>query len=89
MVREAANRRSVFTISARMGDVDTGLVEIAPLTRAHAEDIATWRYDPPYDVYDMVGADPDDLLAPEAGFHAVLADQRRRNSICWGVFDTA
>lgn len=85
MVREAANHRSVFTISARMGDVDTGPVEtlprpdgirIAPLTRAHAEDIATWRYDPPYDVYDMVGADPDDLLAPEAGFHAVLAGDR-------------
>ncbi|GAA5124035.1 GNAT family N-acetyltransferase [Alloalcanivorax gelatiniphagus] len=48
-------------------------IRIAPLTRAHAEDIATWRYEPPYDVYDMHGADPDELLAPEAGFHAVLA----------------
>ena len=51
-------------------------IRIAPLTRAYAQDIATWRYDPPYDVYDMAGADPDDLLDPELGFHAVLAGDR-------------
>ena len=33
----------------------------------------TWVYDPPYDVYDMAGAEPDELLDPAAGFHAVLA----------------
>lgn len=55
---------------------DPGSLSIAPLTRAHAEDIATWRYDPPYDVYDMTGAAPDDLLDPEPGFHAVLAGDR-------------
>ena len=48
-------------------------IRIAPLTRAYAEDLATWAYDPPYDVYDMAGADPDDLLDPALGFHAVLA----------------
>lgn len=51
-------------------------LRLAPLTREHAEDIAGWRYDAPYDVYDMAGTDPDDLLAPEAGFHAVLAGER-------------
>jgi ribosomal-protein-alanine N-acetyltransferase len=56
--------------------VDPGSLRIAPLTRAHAEDLATWRYDPPYDVYDMTGADPDDLLDPELGFQAVLAGDR-------------
>jgi ribosomal-protein-alanine N-acetyltransferase len=56
--------------------LDPGSISIAPLTRAHAEDIATWRYDPPYDVYDMTGADPGDLLDPELGFHAVLAGER-------------
>lgn len=50
-----------------------GSLRLAPLTREHAEDMATWRYEPPYDLYDMVGAEPDELLAPEAGFHAVLA----------------
>ncbi len=53
--------------------VDPLTIRIAPLTRAHAEDIVTWRYDPPYDVYDMTDAEPDDLIDPEAGFHAVLA----------------
>lgn len=48
-------------------------LHLTPLTRAHAEDIATWRYEPPYDVYDMVGAAPEELLAPELGFHAVLS----------------
>lgn len=56
--------------------VDPGSVRIAPLTLRHAEDIASWRYDPPYAVYDMTGADPADLLDPAAGFHAVLADDR-------------
>lgn len=46
---------------------------VAPLTREHALDICTWRYAPPYDCYDMTDADPDWLLQPEAGFHALLA----------------
>ena len=47
-------------------------LRVVPLTRAHAVDICTWRYDPPYDCYDMTGADPDGLLEPEAGFHALV-----------------
>lgn len=46
---------------------------VAPLTREHALDICTWRYAPPYECYDMTDADPDWLLQPEAGFHALLA----------------
>ena len=46
---------------------------IAPLSREHALDICTWRYDPPYSSYDMTGADPDWLLDPASGFHAVLS----------------
>jgi ribosomal-protein-alanine N-acetyltransferase len=56
--------------------VDPSSIRIAPLTRAYAEDIASWRYEPPYDVYDMTGAAPDYLLDPELGFHAVLAGDR-------------
>ena len=56
-----------------MTPIDPASLRIAPLTRAHAEDLTTWSYDAPYDVYDMTGADPDDLLDPAAGFHAVLA----------------
>lgn len=51
-------------------------MRVAPLTREHAVDICTWRYAPPYECYDMTDADPDSLLRPEAGFHALLAGDR-------------
>ena len=51
-------------------------MHVAPLTREHALDLCTWRYDAPYDCYDMTGADPAWLLQPESGFHAVLAGER-------------
>lgn len=51
-------------------------IHIAPLTREHAEDISTWRYVAPYEVYDMVGANPDELLDPGIGYHAVMAGDR-------------
>lgn len=57
-------------------EIDPGSIHVAPLTREHAEDIATWRYDGPYGAYDRVGTDPAALLLPEAGYHAVLADDR-------------
>jgi hypothetical protein len=53
--------------------VDLRSIHVAPLTREPAEDIATWRYAAPYDVYDMVGTDSADLLRPEVAFNAVLA----------------
>ncbi len=56
--------------------IDPASLRIAPLTRAHAEDIATWAYEAPYDVYDMTGAEPDELLDPAAGFHALLAGEQ-------------
>ena len=56
--------------------IDPQSIRIASLTREHAEDISTWRYPAPYDTYDMVGADPDELLRPEMGYHAVLAGER-------------
>ncbi|KAA1427712.1 GNAT family N-acetyltransferase [Nocardioides antri] len=51
-------------------------LQVVPLTREHALDICTWRYAPPYECYDMTDADPDRLLQPEAGFHALLAGDR-------------
>jgi [ribosomal protein S18]-alanine N-acetyltransferase len=35
-------------------------LEIRQMLQAHAEEIAAWRYDPPYSFYDA-DADPDDL----------------------------
>ncbi|MFC4786473.1 GNAT family N-acetyltransferase [Nocardioides sp. MAHUQ-72] len=53
-----------------------GSLTIAPLTHEHAVDICTWSYPAPYDCYDMTGADPDTLLDPGTGFHALLAQGR-------------
>lgn len=47
-------------------------LHLAPLTRAQAEELITWRYPAPYDVYDLLGADPGGLADPEAGLHALL-----------------
>lgn len=56
--------------------IDLGSIHVAPLTREHAEDIATWQYAAPYGIYDMVGTDPAELLLPEVGYLAVLAGDR-------------
>ena len=51
-------------------------MRVVPLAREHAIDICGWRYDAPYDVYDMTGAAPDELLDPAAGFHALASADR-------------
>ena len=48
-------------------------MQVAPLRREHALDICKWRYAPPYDCYDMTDSDPDWLVQPESGFHALMA----------------
>jgi ribosomal protein S18 acetylase RimI-like enzyme len=42
------------------------------MTPAYAADIATWRYPPPYDCYDMAAADPAFLTDPANGFFALV-----------------
>jgi ribosomal-protein-alanine N-acetyltransferase len=56
-------------------EVDPGSLRVVPLTLEHAEDIATWRYPAPYDVYDMAGVVPAELLDPEVGYYAVVAGE--------------
>lgn len=58
------------------GPDELDAIRIAPLTRLQAADICTWRYPAPYDLYDMDRATPDELLAPEADFHAVTVQDR-------------
>ncbi len=38
----------------------------------YAVAITAWRYPPPYDLYDMTGADRDFLADPASGFFALL-----------------
>jgi len=51
-------------------------VRIVPVTAAYAADIVTWRYPPPYDCYDMTGADPAFLTDPASGFFALVDGPR-------------
>ena len=60
-------------------------MHVAPLLREHARDICTWRYAPSYECYDMTAADPDWLLQPEAGFHALLSGDRLIGFRSFGV----
>jgi ribosomal-protein-alanine N-acetyltransferase len=46
-------------------------MQVMPMTAAYADDIATWRYPPPYDCYDMAGVDPAALAGPDSGFFAL------------------
>lgn len=52
---------------------DPDAIRLAPMTLEQAEDITGWRYQAPYDVYDMVGVSPDELVDPDAGFYSVIA----------------
>ena len=47
-------------------------MRIVTMNAQYAVAITTWRYPPPYDCYDMTGADPDFLAHPASGFFALL-----------------
>lgn len=51
-------------------------MHLVPVTAAHAADMVTWRYPPPYDCYDMTGADPAFLTDPASGFFALIDGDR-------------
>jgi [ribosomal protein S18]-alanine N-acetyltransferase len=44
------------------------------MTPAYAAQVITWRYAPPYDCYDMTGADPAFLISPDSGFFALTGE---------------
>lgn len=45
------------------------------MTLPRALEVATWRYSPPYDSYDMTGCDPARLADPTGGFHALMEEE--------------
>jgi ribosomal-protein-alanine N-acetyltransferase len=47
-------------------------MRIVPMTQAHAADLVTWRYPPPYDCYDMTDANPAFIASPASGFFALV-----------------
>lgn len=58
----------------------------SPLDRRQAEAILTWRYEPPYDFYNLGGDDPGDLLDPTYQYFAVTdSTGRLLGYCCFGV----
>ncbi len=42
------------------------------MTASYATDITSWRYQPPYDCYDLTDVDPGFLTSEESGFFALV-----------------
>jgi RimJ/RimL family protein N-acetyltransferase len=56
-----------------------------PMDTTHARVIATWRYEPPYDFYDL-GDDISDLLRPDYHYYAVTdSDGELVGYCCFGA----
>lgn len=49
----------------------TDLYAISPLSEENALEITTWRYEEPYDLYDLNADDLSGLLNPEYRYHQV------------------
>lgn len=45
---------------------ETWKLALGPLTAAHVEAILTWRYEPPYELYDMSSGPPNAIVLAEA-----------------------
>jgi [ribosomal protein S18]-alanine N-acetyltransferase len=48
-------------------------MRIAAMTLAHAEDLVTWRYPPPYDCYNVTDVAPEFFADPANGFVALVS----------------
>jgi ribosomal-protein-alanine N-acetyltransferase len=61
------------------------MFRIVAMAAVYAQEITTWRYPPPYDCYDMTGAEPADLMDPASGYYALLDDDRLVGFRSFGV----
>lgn len=60
------------------------MLEVGPITRATAQRIALWRYEPPYDFYDGSTAEVAVMLDPANGYHEILKDGTLVGYVCVG-----
>ena len=57
-------------------------LQFCPLHRAHALAILSWRYPPPYDVYNLAPDDLADLLNPQNAFFALMQPDNTLAGFC-------
>jgi ribosomal-protein-alanine N-acetyltransferase len=50
-------------------------VRFVQMPREYAAELPSWRYEPPYDCYDMPDASPDFFLDPANGYYAAVDDR--------------
>ena len=62
---------------------------IRPIAEAEVRQLIGWRYEPPYDVYNIVTTDIDGevrwFLLPENAYHAILQDGDLIGFCCYGA----
>ena len=55
---------------------------ISPLSPEYARCLIEWRYDPPYDLYDLGPEHLSGLLNPDYRYHQILDDQGQLTGFC-------
>ena len=60
----------------------TALYSIFPLTEENAREITTWRYDPPFDLYDLAPQYLSGFINPEYYYHQILNEKEDLVGYC-------
>ena len=62
------------------------MLTFCPMTETHARSIVAWRYDPPYDIYDVSTGNAEETvqvyLDPRYAYHAILAAEGELAAYC-------
>ena len=60
----------------------TALYFISPLSEENARKITTWRYDPPFDLYDLGSENISGFINPEYYYHQILNENGNLVGYC-------
>ena len=60
----------------------TALYFISPLSEENARKITTWRYDPPFDLYDLGPENISGFINPEYYYHQILNENGNLDGYC-------
>jgi len=64
----------------------TAIYFISPISEENARKITTWRYDPPYDLYDLGPENISGFMNPEYYYHHILNENGNLvGYCCYGV----